>query len=197
MKGLEMKILLAACAAFAGSASAAELPKVWMSTQWRDPFEKTVRMCAEQGVDAIEVPLWSTNHCAQVLAALRRYKVKGFTSSGEDTSETVPPGAGKGQPFERAVFVGGAYRGKAIDRTLFSFEPKAYDIVFELPPVQTKAEKAALAKELKKYKFVVSTLPYPGARIIGKGTEGMVMKAGEIAALRKKFAAEIALCGGK
>ena len=35
---------------------------------------------------------------------------------------------------DRAVFVGGAYRGKAIDRTLFSFEPKAYDIVVE-PPV--------------------------------------------------------------
>jgi len=32
------------------------------------------------------------------------------------------------------VFVGGAYRGKAIDRNLFSFEPKAYDIVVE-PPV--------------------------------------------------------------
>ena len=42
------------------------------------------------------------------------------------------------------------------------------------------------------YKFVVSTLPYPGARIISEGTEGTVVTAKEIAELRKTFAAEIA-----
>ena len=71
-----------------------------------------------------------------------------------------------------------------------------YD-VFELPPVQTAAEKAVLAEELKKYKFVVSTLPYPGARVIGEGTEGTVATAKEIAALRKKFAAEISALKSK
>ena len=65
-----------------------------------------------------------------------------------------------------------------------------YDI-FELPPVQTAAEKAALAEELKKYKLVVSTQPYPGARVVGGGTEGSVATAKEIDALRKEFAAEI------
>ena len=125
--------------AFAGSVSAAELPKVWMSTQWREPFEETVRLCAEQGVDAVEVPTWSKDLCARILPLLRKYNVKGFTSSGEDTSENVPSGIKDGQPFERAVFVGGAYRGKAIDRTLFSFEPKAYDIVVE-PPVYSSRQ---------------------------------------------------------
>jgi hypothetical protein len=115
-------------------ATSAPLPKVWMSAQWRDPFAETIRACAEQGVDVVEVPSWTTNHCAYVLAALRKYKVKGFTSSGTDPSKNVPPDAVDGKTVERAVFTGGAYRGKAIDRTLFSFEPKAYDIVIE-PPV--------------------------------------------------------------
>jgi len=57
-----------------------------------------------------------------------------------------------------------------------------YDI-FELPPTMD---------ELKKYPYVVSTIPLPGARILGEGTEGTVMTAKEIAALRKKFAVEIA-----
>ena len=47
-------------------------------------------------------------------------------------------------------------------------------------------------EELRKYKYIVSTLPWPGARVLGAGTEGTVMTAKEIAALRKKFAAEIA-----
>ena len=66
-----------------------------------------------------------------------------------------------------------------------------YD-VFELPPKMDAAERAALARELKKYSHIVSTRPYPGARIVGAGTEGKEMTAGEIMALRKRFAAEIA-----
>ena len=127
--------LLAVLSAFGSMVSCAEpLPKVWMSAQWRDPFAETIRVCAEQGVDVVEVPSWTTNHCAYVLAALRKYKVKGFTSGGEDASECVPADAVEGKTIERAVFTGGAYRGKAIDRTLFAFEPKPYDIVIE-PPV--------------------------------------------------------------
>ena len=56
-----------------------------------------------------------------------------------------------------------------------------YDI-YELPPS---------IEVLRKYKYIVSTLPWPGARILGAGTEGTVMTAKEIATLRKKFAAEI------
>ena len=65
-----MKVKILALAAFAVVAVAAEpLPKVWMSAQWRDPFAETIRLCAEQGVDVVEVPSWTTNHCAYVLAA--------------------------------------------------------------------------------------------------------------------------------
>ena len=72
-----------------------------------------------------------------------------------------------------------------------------YDI-FELPPT---GGAQFIAPELKKYKYVVSTIPLhddgrdalPRVRILGEGTEGTVMTAKEIAALRKKFAAEIAV----
>ena len=330
-KGKRIAVKAAAFAAFAVVAVAAEpLPKVWMSAQWRDPFAETIRMCAEQGVDVVEVPSWTTNHCAYALAALRKYKVKGFTSGGEDPSEDVHGLAGGDRPYERAVCVAGAYRGQAIDRTLFTFEPKAYDIVIEPPvysahqvytstkkgpdgkmrmweqhapfapdammwlgfdmkpgktdtemtfpkgnpdswayakelfaevhgkaaetaaphmesrhlgddharsvvrlavlrPYSTRAiccaqgpawaawrnpadrileayvrawsvdngllydifELPPSIEELRKYKYIVSTLPWPGARALGAGTEGTVMTAKEIAALRKKFAAEI------
>ena len=115
------------------------LPKVWMSVTWREPAEETIRMCAEQGVDAILVPTGSQELCARVLQLLRKHHVKGFTRLRSEPSESVPSGVKDGEPFERAVFIGGAYRGKAIDRTLFSFEPKAYDIVVE-PPVYSRRQ---------------------------------------------------------
>ena len=141
MKGMNMKPLFAIPLALTAIAVCAQesLPKVWMSTRWRDPFEETVRACAEQGVDVVEVPTWSTNHCAYALAALRKYNVKGFTSCGADPSEDVRGIVRSGKPFERAVFNGGAYLGQAIDRTLFSFSASAHDIVIE-PPVYSAGQ---------------------------------------------------------
>ena len=118
-----------------GEASAAEpLPKVWMSTTWREPAEDTIRLCAEQGVDAVEVPTYNKELCGRQLPLLRKYKVKGFTSSGADTSMDVREVVKYGRPCERAVFTGGAYRGLAIDRTLFSFTAAPHEILVE-PPV--------------------------------------------------------------
>lgn len=115
--------------------TAKAFPRVWMSTTWREPTDQMVRMCAEQGVDAVALPTWTVERCRESLHALRKYGVKGYTSSGNDPSENITPAMRAGTvPFERAVCVAGVYRGKAIDRTLFSFEPKAHDIIIE-PPV--------------------------------------------------------------
>ena len=149
------------------------LPKVWMSVTWREPAEETIRMCAEQGVDAILVPTGSQELCAQILQLLRKHHVKGFTRLKSEPSESVPSGVKDGQPFERAVFIGGAYRGKAIDRTLFSFEPKAYDIVVE-PPVYSRRQgyksvvKGADGKEIvvKSGHYFGSYVPLDNAEII-------------------------------
>ena len=117
-----------------GEASAWVPPKVWMSTIWREPAEETIRLCAEQGVDVVEVPTWGREMCGRLLPLLRKYKVRGFTTSGGDTSTDVREVVRHGRPCERAVLTGGAYRGLAIDRTLFSFTAAPHEIIVE-PPV--------------------------------------------------------------
>ena len=112
-------------------------PKVWMCVTWREPFEDSVRLCAEQGVDCVEVPTWSVGQCENILALLRKYGVKGFTHSGFNPPQDVRPTLRHGRPCERAVCSGGAYRGLSIDRNLFSFTPGPHEIVVE-PPVYSK-----------------------------------------------------------
>ncbi len=99
---------------------------------------ETIRMCAEQGVDCVEVPTWRTNDCRRSLEALRKYGVKGFTSAGEPSMDSRPASR-DGKPCERAVCIGGAYRGLAIDRNLFSFTAGPHEIVVE-PPVYSRGQ---------------------------------------------------------
>ncbi len=49
-----------------------------------------------------------------------------------------------------------------------------YD-VFELPPGMDAAAREALRKDLTKYRYVVSTRPWPEAWVIGEGTETMTI----------------------
>ena len=105
-----------------------------MSATLRNDMEETIRMCAEQGVDCVEVPTWQVEDCRRNLVALRKYGVKGFTSTGGDPSMDSRPIVRDGKPCERAVCVAGAYRGLAIDRNLFSFMAGPHEIVVE-PPV--------------------------------------------------------------
>ena len=112
----------------------ATLPSVWMSATFRNDMEETIRMCAEQGVDCVEVPTWQVEDCRRSLAALRKYGVKGFTSTGPDPTKDSRPAVRDGKPCERAVCVAGAYRGLAIDRNVFSFTAEPHEIVVE-PPV--------------------------------------------------------------
>ncbi len=101
--------------------------------------EETIRMCAEQGVDCVFVPTWGVDDCRRCLELLRRHRVKGFTSGGPDTSTDVRGIVAGDAPCERAVCNGGAYRGLAIDRNLFSFSSGPHEIVIE-PPVYTKGQ---------------------------------------------------------
>ena len=113
-------------------------PAVWMSAVGRNDMTETIRLCAEQGVDCVEVPTWGTNECRRSLEALRQYGVKGFTSAGEPSMDSRPA-ARDGKPCERAVCVGGAYRGLAIDRNLFSFAAGPHEIIVE-PPVYSRGQ---------------------------------------------------------
>ena len=70
--------------------------------------------------------------------------------------------------------------------------------VFELPPVLSRDEAAALDAALKEYAWVVSTVPRDGGRqgdsstwVIGAGTEGQAADLNSANELRKKYEAEL------
>ncbi|MCX7047670.1 MAG: hypothetical protein NTX50_19570 [Candidatus Sumerlaeota bacterium] len=65
-----------------------------------------------------------------------------------------------------------------------------YD-VFELPPAQTPSEAQATEKELRNYKYIVSTEPRKGAWLIGEGTQGAAIATNTAADLRKQYEQEM------
>jgi hypothetical protein len=69
-----------------------------------------------------------------------------------------------------------------------------YD-VFEIPPVLSTEEKENLARDLKKYPFVVSTEEIPGAWLIGKGTAGQVVSPADASRHQDLFEKELLVRG--
>jgi hypothetical protein len=65
-----------------------------------------------------------------------------------------------------------------------------YD-VFELPPVLGKAGEEVLSAALKKYEWIVSTVPREGAWEVGTGTEGQAADLGKAGDLRREFEAQM------
>ena len=109
-------------------------PRVWTSVTGGGDREEIFRLCAEQGIDCVDVGTGSVEGCAKTLEALRRHGLKGFTGSGPNASMNARIRAADGGPCERAVCTGGAYRGLAIERNLFPFDAGPHEIVVE-PPV--------------------------------------------------------------
>lgn len=162
-------------------------PRVWMCAVWRTPFENTVRMCAEQGVDVVEVRQWTDRHCIESLAALRKYKVKGFVEAHNPLPK-IKEIVEKGLPFERAVFSGGAYKGKAIDRTLFKFSPGIHDILIE-PPVYSKGQPYVVKREkgVDGNIRIVKGGHYFGGRALGTSNPYIPLGTAEIIVPEKPF----------
>lgn len=66
----------------------------------------------------------------------------------------------------------------------------AYD-VFEVPPAMTDEERTALTKTVSRYRFVVANASFPGAKVVGGGTQGAVVDVREADAYRARFRGEI------
>lgn len=107
-------------------------PRTWMSVQWAGDMDAKAADLAGHGVEVVEVPVWDVKICREALAVCRKHGLRGFGSMGEPSESSR--GALSGKPYERAVMIGGAYRGLAIDRNLFSFTPEVHDVIIE-PPV--------------------------------------------------------------
>jgi hypothetical protein len=61
-----------------------------------------------------------------------------------------------------------------------------YD-VFELPPCREFHQQRSLEETLKKYPWIVSTEPWPGAWVIGEGTTGTSVDPRSAAEVRREF----------
>lgn len=130
----------------AGGVFADALPRVWMSTQWGGDMEARAADMAAHGVDVIEIPLWTSNLCAQALSLCRRHGLKAMTGIPDPCEDTRAINR-LNRPYERAVMIGGAYRGRAIDRHLFSFTPAVHDIVVEPPVYSARQPYVRTAKD--------------------------------------------------
>ena len=69
-------------------------------------------------------------------------------------------------------------------------QKKPYD-VFELPPHSTVAELKTLKKELKKYPYIVSTIPWKGALEIGSKTNGTIVETSGAKDFQREFEKQI------
>ena len=128
---------VAVCAALASSGSvrahaADAVPRTWTSLRWGRGMDAQLADIAAHGVEAVEVPPWNVDVARDALRLCRRHGLRGFTYSIDYSKSSKHALAGK--PYERALMIGGAYRGLAIDRNLFSFTPAVHDVVIE-PPV--------------------------------------------------------------
>jgi hypothetical protein len=65
-----------------------------------------------------------------------------------------------------------------------------YD-VFEVPPHLTAAEREGLAKELQRYSYIVSTLPWKGALVVGAGTQGQVVDLKTAKDVQQQYESEL------
>ena len=110
----------------------AVFPRTWTSFQWAGDVEGQVTDIAAHGVEVVEAPPWNADVCRQALKIWRKHGLKAFTYAIDYSEDSHAALAGKS--YELAQAIGGAYRGRAIDRNLFAFTPEKHDIVIE-PPV--------------------------------------------------------------
>lgn len=116
---------------------AVDIPKTWTSFQWAGDVETQVADMAAHGVEVVEAPPWNVDVCRQALKIWRKHGLKAFTYAIDYSEDCHAALAGK--PYELAQAIGGAYRGRAIDRNLFAFTPEMHDIVIE-PPVYSSRQ---------------------------------------------------------
>ena len=169
---MERTLFSLACGALAATCLAADpLPRTWTSLQWGNGMDAQLADIAAHGVEVVEAPPWNRAVAADALRLCRRHGLKAFTYTIDYSKSSKAALAG--HPYERAVMLGGAYRGLAIDRHLFAFTPAVHDIVVE-PPVYSRGQPYGSGKGRRGHYFagrvpvraevVVPLKPFDGAQ---------------------------------
>jgi len=116
----------------------APLPRVWTSFGGLSEAAEIPAALDDlkaHGVDVFETrENWNETMRKEVLAACRARGLKLFTHVSDASRDFANP-----LHAELAVMIGGAYRGQAIDRNLYSFTPGRHSIVVE-PPVYSPGQ---------------------------------------------------------
>lgn len=113
--------------------SADQLPKVWMTYYDGKELDEDFSDMKSHGVDAVEVGVWGVegnSRAVEVLEVARKTNMKLIIGIPEISEEAFNFPQDK---VERAVMMGGAYNGKAIDRFRFPFTPQKHEITIESP----------------------------------------------------------------
>ena len=106
-------------------------PEIWMTYYNGRNLEHDFKDMKAHGIDAVEVGIWGiegNSRAKKVLKAARKNNLKLIIGIPEVCEEAF-----KMENPERAVMMGGAYEGKAIDRFRFAFTPEKYSITIESP----------------------------------------------------------------
>jgi hypothetical protein len=108
-------------------------PGVWMTYYNGKNLEEDFTDMKNHGVDAVEVGIWGiegNSRAEEILKVARKTGMKLIIGVPEVSEEAFNLPEGK---VERAVMLGGAYNGKAIDRFRFAFTPEMHSITIESP----------------------------------------------------------------
>jgi hypothetical protein len=109
------------------------IPRVWMTYYDGRNLEEDFRDMKKHGIDAVEVGIWGiegNSRPAEILQVARKTGMKLIIGIPEISEEAFSFDKDK---VERAVMMGGAFGGKAIDRFRFSFTAEKHSISIESP----------------------------------------------------------------
>lgn len=110
-----------------------EWPVAWATYREVRSLDKDIEDLKEHGVGLISCDASSVNEAKNLLSVARRTGMKYHISIPDITDRSDIVRGYDLEPYP-AELIGGAFRGMAIDRHVFSFEPEYHEIIVE-PPV--------------------------------------------------------------
>lgn len=115
-----------------GSKDKIKFPKIWVSyTNPKESLEEDIKDLKKHGVRGVEIQRLEDSW-PELLDLGRKYNMKYGISIG-DITEKKSMVKKHGLEPEPAIMIGGAYRGQAIDRNVFSFSAARHTIEIEEP----------------------------------------------------------------
>ncbi len=103
-------------------------PRIWTTYRQVVDYDTDFQDLKSHGIGAVDVGEASRADLAELLQACRKHNIKLITRIETPCADRFETGTA-----ERAVMLGGAYLGKAIDRHRFEFQAEPQEIVLEAP----------------------------------------------------------------